>query len=74
MGKAKLGRSDKLRAIQCLDRFVRRAEEVGEATVDFEHLVAHERAQSQALGGRTATGPPRPRPPRQLELGLSGLP
>lgn len=71
---AKLGRTDKVEAIRCLDRFVRRAE-TAEPTVDFEGLVAHERAESPRHGGRTVFGPARPprskppsRGPQQLTL------
>lgn len=56
VGKAKLGNSDKLRAIQCLDRFVRRAEE-SEPQLDFNAYLARERATSHLHGGRTVTGP-----------------
>jgi hypothetical protein len=72
VGKARIGRADKLQAIRCLDRFVRRAERL-EAAVDFDRYLAHERAQSASLGGRSAQGAPtpssgRPAAPRQLEL------
>jgi len=71
---AKLGRTDKLKAIQSLDRFVRRAERELEATVDFDGLLQHERDESWRHGGRTVFG--RAKPPgtvggaEQLELPL----
>jgi hypothetical protein len=67
---AKLGQTDKVEAIRCLDRFVRRAE-AAEPTVDFEELVAHERAESPRHGGRTVFGPARP--PRQRAVGPEQL-
>jgi hypothetical protein len=52
VSRAKLGHSDKLQAIRCLDRFARRAEP-SEPIVDFDAYQAHERAISPSLGGRT---------------------
>ena len=71
--KAKLGQGDKRKALQCLERFVRRAE-ANEPQIDFDRFLAHERGQSHALGGRTVYGPARqtapagPTHPTQLEL------
>ena len=71
VGHAKLDRSDKLKAIQCLDRFVRRAE-AADASVDFDAYLSHERATSYQHGGRTVFGKAKPPagPPacRQLDL------
>lgn len=61
----RLDRSDKLRAIRCLDRHVRRVE-AASPDVDFDAFIRHERAQSHAHGGRTVQGPAPG--PRQLEL------
>lgn len=56
INRAKMGRSDKMKAIQCLDRFVRRAE-ASDPQIDFEAYLAHERAISHTHGGRTVSGP-----------------
>ena len=56
ISKAKLGRTDKIKAVQCLDRFVRRAEKL-DPKVNFDRVVAHERNASYRYGGRTVLGP-----------------
>ena len=72
VGKARLGRTDKIKAIQCLDRFVRRAE-LQYPLVDFEGYLEHERRISAQHGGRTVQGPApaRGKGTEQLQLPLS---
>ncbi|MFC1452472.1 DUF763 domain-containing protein [Verrucomicrobiota bacterium] len=70
VGKARIGRTDKIRAVQCLDRFVRRAEQVADAGVDLQGLIEHEREIAPELGGRTVFDRPGKRGPEQLELGI----
>lgn len=53
--QAKLGREDRLHAIARLDAQAR-ALETTTSGPSFESLVAHERAQSRALGGRSVAG------------------
>ena len=55
IGKARLGCTDKIKAVQSLDRFARRAETLN-AQVDFGRAVAHERQESHKHGGRTVRG------------------
>jgi hypothetical protein len=50
---ARLGRSEKLDGFKRLDSLVRRVEAQAEPRADFEQLMAHERAISPSLGGRT---------------------
>lgn len=68
---AKLGRSDKLKAIQCLDKISRKMEEKN-PEMDFDAYLAHERATSHRHGGRTVFGKAQKsrqqNKPQQLEL------
>ncbi len=50
---AKAGRSEKLDGFARLDRFVRSVEKHSAPVADFQNVMAHERAISPALGGRT---------------------
>src|SRR3954447_27031825 len=50
---ARLGRSEKLDGFKRLDSLVRRVEAQAEPRADFGELIAHERAISPSLGGRT---------------------
>ena len=50
---AKLGRSDKLHGIARLDTFSRAIEERRRPEADVEAAIAHERAISKSIGGRT---------------------
>jgi hypothetical protein len=50
---AKLGRSDKLQGMSRLDAFVRAIEEQRRPEADVAGTIAHERAISRSLGGRT---------------------
>jgi hypothetical protein len=69
---ARLGDSDKLDGLRRLDRFARAIERRLEPEADFDAALAHERAISPDLGGRTVFDEPRrarrPGSPRQLKL------
>jgi uncharacterized protein len=69
---ARLGNHDKADAFQRLDRLTRAVEENCEPLANFPAAVAHERAISRTLGGRTVFDDRRKvrqsRPPRQLPL------
>ncbi|HVN04724.1 MAG TPA: DUF763 domain-containing protein [Bryobacteraceae bacterium] len=54
LDRAKVGDTDKIEGFARLDRFVRAVERRCDPQADFDRLVAHERAISPALGGRTA--------------------
>jgi hypothetical protein len=53
LGSAKLGDAEKLDGFRRLDRFVRAVGERYEPAADFNAVVAHERAISPQLGGRS---------------------
>ena len=63
LDRAKLGDSDKLEGFARLERFVRAIERQAEPVADFDQAIAHERAISAQLGGRTVAGGRRPRRP-----------
>jgi hypothetical protein len=69
---AKLGRSDKLDGMARLDRFARAIEARRGPEADVEATIAHERAISPALGGRTVMDDRARvhRPQRHGQLGL----
>ncbi len=54
---ARVGDTDKSDALRRLDRFVRAVEARRQPSADFDAAVAHERAISPSLGGRTVTQP-----------------
>jgi uncharacterized protein len=56
---AKVGETDRLDGIKRLDRFVRAIERRSSPAADFDGAVAHERAISPQLGGRTVLDAPR---------------
>jgi hypothetical protein len=64
---ARVGAPDRLDGLRRLDRFVRAVETRYDPQADFEAVMAHERAISPTLGGRTVSDRPR-RPPRQRTL------
>ena len=71
---AKLGRSDKLQGMSRLDAFVRAIERRRRPEADVAETIAHERAISRSLGGRTVfddqeRGRPAPQP-RSGQLNL----
>ena len=63
---AKVGHADKIDGMQRLDRFVRAIEHRLAPTAGFDEVVAHERAVSKDLGGRTVFD----RPAREHQLDL----
>ena len=67
---AKLGDRDKLDGLARLDRFVRTVEARRAPEADLAAVVAHERAISASIGGRTVFDPSRRTPgsTRQLDL------
>jgi uncharacterized protein len=56
MASAKLGHTDKLQGFQRLDAFTRLVEQRLSPEADAEAAIAHERAISPSLGGRTVFG------------------
>ena len=64
---AKLGDRDKLDGFKRLDRFVGAIEQRRQPEARFDEVIAHERAISPQLGGRTVFDKPK-RGPRQLSL------
>jgi hypothetical protein len=69
---AKLGRSDKLDGMARLDKFARAIETRRRPEADVDATIAHERAISPALGGRTVLDDRvrRPKPPLRGQLNL----
>jgi hypothetical protein len=65
---AKIGDSEKLDGFRRLESFTRAVEQRCAPEVDFDAAVAHERAISSQLGGRTVFDDPRAKGPRQLSL------
>jgi len=63
VGRAKVGRTDKLDAIRQLDQIARRVENAQEPTVDFGRYLAQERDDSDQYGGRTVFDDNRTRTP-----------
>jgi hypothetical protein len=62
LDRAKAGDTEKLDGMKRLDRMVRAVQTQCGPTVDFDRVLAHERAISPALGGRTATDDRLPKP------------
>jgi hypothetical protein len=56
LDRARVGDPDKLDGMRRLDRFVRAVESHAEPRADFDATVAHERALSPSLGGRSVGG------------------
>jgi uncharacterized protein len=67
LDRARIGGPEKLESFGRLDRFVRAVERRYAPVADFAGVVAHERAISRSLGGRTVRDD-RVRPPAQLRL------
>jgi hypothetical protein len=66
---ARVGRTEKLDGIARLDRFTRAIEQTRHPVADIDATIAHERAISGSLGGRTVFDDrPRRQPKRQLSL------
>ncbi|MBV9264602.1 MAG: DUF763 domain-containing protein [Acidobacteriaceae bacterium] len=73
VGAAKLGHSEKLDGFKRLDRLVRTVEERYKPVADFERVLAHERAISTGLGGRSVLfDAARRKPVREKQLSLFG--
>jgi hypothetical protein len=70
--QAKLGREEKLQALERLDAQAR-ALEAGATGPTFEAFVTRERVASAAYGGRTVSGPVRKVTPGPAQLRLPGL-
>jgi uncharacterized protein len=64
---AKVGDDEKLQGFERLHRFMRAVEDRGEPAADFDAILAHERAISAQLGGRTVIDDKQIRP-KQLAL------
>ncbi|RZK19484.1 MAG: DUF763 domain-containing protein [Pedobacter sp.] len=65
--KAKIGNTDKQQAIKSLHQIAKNAEKDFIPNMDFEKVIAKERAESWKYGGRTVFGKEK-RPPDQLSL------
>jgi hypothetical protein len=70
LDRAKAGDTDKMDGFRRLDRLVQAVGKRLEPRADFNRVLAHERAISPSLGGRTVLDDARPKParPRQLSL------
>ncbi|MBO3697182.1 DUF763 domain-containing protein [Roseivirga sp. E12] len=55
--KAKIGHSDKLRAVKSLSQIAQRLEDSFTPNANFEEVIAKERAESYKYGGMTVKGP-----------------
>lgn len=67
---ARLGHTEKVDAFRRLDRLTRQVEQGREPLADFEAAVAHERAISPSLDGRTAGGVQHCKPATNRQLSL----
>ncbi|GAB5527949.1 MAG: DUF763 domain-containing protein [Roseivirga sp.] len=71
LDKAKIGHTDKSKAIKSLTTIAQRMEEDFRPNANFEQVVAKERAESYKYGGMTVAGPakkPKAKPKAQLSL------
>jgi uncharacterized protein len=68
LDRARVGDTEKLDGFRRLDRFVRAIEHRYSPQANFAAAIAHERAISPALGGRTVMDDRRPRPAAQMSL------
>lgn len=68
VNRSKLGRQDKMQAIQSLSKVTERFAADFEPNGSLDQLIAHERAQSWTYGGRTVMGKAKPPENRQLDL------
>jgi len=67
LDRAKLGGTEKLKGFRRLERFVRTVESELEARADFDAAIAHEKAISASLDGRSVFDDKRKKQ-RQLSL------
>jgi len=58
--QAKIGETEKLEGIRRLERFTRALERRNAPRADFDRVIAHEKARSRSLGGRTVSRRGRP--------------
>ncbi|WP_316829287.1 DUF763 domain-containing protein [Pedobacter aquatilis] len=65
---AKIGNSDKLQAIKSLHEIAKNAEQDFTPNMDFDKVIAKERAESWKYGGRTVFG--KEKPPKNDQLSL----
>ena len=70
LDSAKLEVTEKSGGMKRLDEFVRKVENTREPTSDFDQTIAHERAISKSLGGRTVLDDARTRKKTKRQLGL----
>lgn len=71
LDKAKIGHTDKSKAIKSLSTIAQRLERDFQPNANFEQVVAKERAESHKYGGMTVFGPakkPKTKPKAQLSL------
>ena len=68
LDRAKLGDPDKMDGVLRLDGFVRMVEQKQGPAAEFQSAVAHERAISRSIGGRTVFDDRKKRAQRQLSL------
>ena len=66
--RAKIGHSDKVKAIKSLTDVAQRIEKNFQPNANFEQVVAKERAESYKYGGMTVNGPAKRPPQPQLSL------
>ncbi|HLH04886.1 MAG TPA: DUF763 domain-containing protein [Bryobacteraceae bacterium] len=65
---ARLGHTEKVDAFRRLDNLVRKVEQSAQPEANFERVIAHERAISKDLDGRTVFDDRKPARPDQLRL------
>jgi uncharacterized protein len=70
LDSAKLEISEKSGGMKRLDHFVRNVEDTREPVADFDKAIAHERAISNAIGGRTVFDDVRKHKPAKRQLDL----
>ncbi len=71
LDKAKIGHTDKSKAIKSLTTIAQRMEKDFQPNANFEQVVAKERAESYKYGGMTVAGPAKkPRQPLKTQLSL----
>ncbi|HLJ79022.1 MAG TPA: DUF763 domain-containing protein, partial [Acidobacteriaceae bacterium] len=69
---ARLGHTEKVEGFRRLDRLTREVEQRRHPVADFDAVIAHERAISPSLNGRSVGKPHRPKAPADPQLSLFG--